>query len=100
MDRTTAPPGVPRKYGGAVSHLRSRREVWRRSARFAKLLRNFSRADELPEHLAKRSRRTLGSKHPQRTTRPCDRAQRKPPAALGTRLPPLLSSGSYSRRIK
>ena len=68
--------------------------------RFSGLLRNFSLADELPEPLAKRSRRTLGSKHPQRTTRPCDRAQRTPPASLGARLPPLLSWGSYSRWTK
>ena len=59
-----------------------------------------SRAAELPEPVAKRSRRTMGSNLPQRTTRPCDRDQRKPPATLGTRLPALLSSGSYSRRIK
>jgi hypothetical protein len=63
------------------------------SAQFPGLLRNFSRAGELPEPVTKRSRRTLGSKHPQRSIRPCDRDQRKPPATIGTRLPPLLSSG-------
>jgi hypothetical protein len=47
--------------------------------------------------LAKRSCRTLGSKLPQRTTRSCDRARRKPPPPFGSRLPALLPSRSYSR---
>ena len=66
------------------------------------LLRNRppTEAHECSSTVAKRSRRTPGSKHPQRTTRPCNSAQRTPPATPGARLPLLLPSGSYPRGVK